>query len=218
MNRENVAGLHPGRGVLIRAVDGELPDAERRTTQEHLAACEQCHFLYEQLRRLSTELETLVSSASFPVAFEDRQELWRQMEARESSRVSRAESAESNFRFILRRFGWSMALAASLAFAVIIMPHVNRKPGSEQPPVVTQTSALEIDGESFIPLPYSNPDLPVNSSRIVQMQVPVSSLTEAGIVFEPVANGYRNADRTVLADVLIGADGQPLGVHILGVD
>ena len=50
------------------------------------------------------------------------------------------------------------------------------------------------------------------------MQVPVSSLTAAGIVFEPVSIGASSADRTVLADLLIGTDGQPLGVHILGVE
>jgi len=47
------------------------------------------------------------------------------------------------------------------------------------------------------------------------MQVPVSSLADIGISSEPVVNEAFNQDRTVLADVLLGADGQPLGVHVV---
>jgi len=64
-------------------------------------------------------------------------------------------------------------------------------------------------------LPYSNPDLPASAPRIVQMQVPVSSLANIGISMEPAVNEILNQDRTVLADVLLGADGQPLGVHVV---
>jgi hypothetical protein len=45
--------------------------------------------------------------------------------------------------------------------------------------------------------------------------VPVSSLADIGIALEPVANQVLNQDRSVLADVLLGADGQPLGVHVV---
>ena len=85
-------------------------------------------------------------------------------------------------------------------------------------PTRVTTAALEIEGESFIALPYSNPDLPISSSRIVQMQVPVSSLAEAGVVFGPISNTAAAADRSVLADVLLGLDGQPLGVHVLEIE
>ena len=79
----------------------------------------------------------------------------------------------------------------------------------------TVASAIEVGGESFVPLPYSNPDLPVNESRIVEMQVPVSALNDIGIVLESVSNRESASDRSVLADVLMGTDGQPLGVHVL---
>ena len=46
----------------------------------------------------------------------------------------------------------------------------------------TLANAIEVGGETFVPLPYSNPDLPVNESRIVEMQVPVSALNDIGIV------------------------------------
>ena len=64
-------------------------------------------------------------------------------------------------------------------------------------------------------LPYSNPDLSVNASHVVQMQVPVSSLTDAGLSFEPGSAEQAEFDHSVLADVLVGADGQPLGVHVI---
>jgi len=45
--------------------------------------------------------------------------------------------------------------------------------------------------------------------------VPVSSLADIGLGLEQVASEVSNQDRTVLADVLLGADGQPLGVHVV---
>ncbi len=217
MNPDHRAGMHLDRNVLVRAADGELPEAEMLRVQEHLATCEECSRMFEQLGWLSAELERLVHAVPVDGSFTDRQQLMRRMDARQGRRA-RVESADQNAGLVLRRFGWSMAIAATLALGVMIASHAKRKPIAEKTPVSLQASALDIDGETFIPLPYSNPDLPVNTSRVVQMQLPVSSLADAGIVFEPVAASYRTADRTVLADVLIGADGQPLGVHILGVD
>jgi hypothetical protein len=82
---------------------------------------------------------------------------------------------------------------------------------SETSPVGPAT--FELDGETFVALPDSNPGLPVNSARIVQMEVPVSSLADAGILVEAIAGDA--GDRSVLADVLLGADGEPRGVHVL---
>jgi hypothetical protein len=46
--------------------------------------------------------------------------------------------------------------------------------------------------------------------------VPVSTLASAGIFVEPVASGL--TDHTVLANVLLGIDGQPMGIHVLSVE
>jgi hypothetical protein len=121
----------------------------------------------------------------------------------------------------MRRFGWGMALAATLALGIILAPKPKSYSGESAqqaaslPGTGAASSAIEVDGETFIALPYSNPDLPVSAPRIVQMQVPVSSLTDVGIAVEPVANDLLNQDRAVLADVLLGADGQPMGVHVV---
>ena len=118
----------------------------------------------------------------------------------------------------MRRFGWGMAIAATLAIGIIVAP--KQKVAATRGPAAAQvapavSSAIEIDGETFVALPYSNPDLPAAAPRIVQMQVPVSSLADIGIGSDLVANEVLNQDRTVLADVLLGADGQPLGVHVV---
>ncbi len=74
---------------------------------------------------------------------------------------------------------------------------------------------IEVDGETFVPLPFSNPDLVSSGPHVVQMEVPASSLAEAGVVFEPLSSQTLAPDRSVLADVLLGVDGQLLGVHVL---
>ena len=218
MIRERTAASHLDISLLIRAADNELADAEALTARKHLAECRQCGRVFEDLGRLSGQIETLMASNAEHSSFADRQELARRLEQRAMACSAVSDSADRNARFILWRFGWSMALAASLAVGVIIAAHARKAPAVVKSPATVESAALEVDGETFIPLPYSNPDLPVSTSRVVEMQVPVSSLSDVGIVFEPVANGSHTTDRTVLADVLIGGDGQPLGVHILGVE
>jgi hypothetical protein len=119
---------------------------------------------------------------------------------------------------VMRRFGWGMAIAATLALAIVLAPKQKTtvKEGSPAPNKASAISnAIEVDGETFIALPYSNPDLSASAPRIVQMQVPASSLADIGIALDPVTNEVLNQDRSVLADVLLGADGQPLGVHVV---
>ena len=91
---------------------------------------------------------------------------------------------------VMWRFGWGMAVAASLALGIVMMPKHKDKTNSVEivQETATLTNAIEVGGETFVPLPYSNPDLPVNESRIVEMQVPVSALNDIGIVLEPVSS------------------------------
>jgi hypothetical protein len=60
--------------------------------------------------------------------------------------------------------------------------------------------------------------LPLNAPHIMQMRIPVSSLAAAGVSFEPSSSEVSPGDDSVLADVLLGIDGQPLGVHLTGVE
>jgi len=208
--------MHLSEDFLVKLMDDELSPSEVINARAHLAACDECSRAQKELQNLSGDIEALVSASSAAMPDRDRGRLVRAIETREVAAQVVARS--QNPATIFRRFGWGMGLAAMLALGIMLAPRTKERIIAETPPMAEQTTTLEVDGENFIPLPYSNPDLPISSSRIVQMQVPVSSLTAAGIVFEPVSIGASSADRTVLADLLIGTDGQPLGVHILGVE
>jgi hypothetical protein len=197
--------------LLIRAIDDELAGSEIAVVESHLSRCEECRQKLQALRSLSARVETAVMNVVPEQLPEHRESLVRALESREHGAASQRHTG-------IRRFGWGMAIAASLALAVFFgtqwthRTEINMSAGVRD---AQATSAIEVDGETFIALPYSNPDLPMGAPHIVQMQVPVSSLADAGIVFEPISNRVAAPDRSVLADVLLGIDGQPLGVHVL---
>jgi anti-sigma factor RsiW len=204
---------HLANDVLIRALDDELAPKEAALVESHLSGCEECNRRSAGFRSLSGHIESFVASEPESRVAE-REVLVRKLESQAPRVLVRPRSSK-----LTRTIGWAMALAASLAVIAILSPRSNRpaKPTSVAIAQV-QSGTVEVDGESFISLPYSNPDLPAAAAHIVQMQVPVASLTAAGIVFEPVSNGAPGSDRSVLADVLLGMDGQPLGVHVLSFD
>jgi Putative zinc-finger len=202
---------HLTSAVLIKAMDAELTSGEVASVTEHLAQCEECREKHEGFRRASLAIESGIAAVPAGDPLSDRESLRQILEARHTARL-RVHAPER----VLRRFGWGMAIAAGLALAIIMAPR-NKNTAAKQysVPAATLTNAIEVGGEVFIPLPYSNPDLPVNESRIVEMQVPVSALNDVGIVLESVSYRESVSDRSVLADVLMGTDGQPLGVHVL---
>jgi hypothetical protein len=204
---------HLRNDLLIKALDEELSGCERVAVEAHIATCEKCRDKLEELRCFSDGVETLVGSC-IPVYPADARE---NLASRMNEICSRPTHAAP--RKLVWQIGLGMGIAATLALAVLFAPHYHQatKPlGSSA--VAAQSNTFEIDGETFIALPYSNPDLPLAGPHIVEMQVPVASLQDAGIVFEPVSNEISAPDRSVLADVLLGMDGQPLGVHILETD
>jgi len=190
--------------LLVRSVDEELSEEEDTLVTAHIEQCRECQREIAAIKGVSRQLESVVNSAPVLQHAHDREQFV----------VKPIRQAPEK---VMRRFGWGMAIAASLALGIIIAP----KP---KPQVSESTSlarvvpgasgAIEVDGESFITLPYSNPDLPSVAPRIVQMEVPISSLADIGISLEPISS-QANQDRSVLADVLLGADGQPLGVHVV---
>ena len=191
--------------LLVRAIDQELSPAELDWLPAHIAACSACSNERQALENVSYDIQSVVNSTPTVEHSGDR-ERW--------AAVKPIRQAPDR---VMRRFGWGMAIAATLAIGIIFAPH-QRPFGSD--PVTPHASAavsnaIEVDGETFVALPYSNPDLPASAPRIVQMQVPVSSLADIGLGLEQVASEVSNQDRTVLADVLLGADGQPLGVHVV---
>ena len=206
---------HLSNGVLVQFIDDELPAAEAAHAKKHLAQCPACSARYSELRRISSNFDEFVDSLRPSVRLAERQEL--------SSKLDRVSGTPVPHKSVQRpvRFGWwGLGAAAALTIGVLYLPSSIRTNGeAKSAPMAKQsTSAFEIDGETFVSLPFSNPDLPVNARRIVQMQVPVSSLAEAGIVVEPITSQVAQPDGSVLADVLLGLDGQPLAVHVVSFD
>lgn len=204
---------HPEDGLLIQYLDGELPENQFARLRLHLASCSQCRSKQDEFVRLSNRVEVLIGGTAVESPADSRANLARALVG------ERGPTAASEMSIkVMRRFGWGMAIAAGLAAGIVLIPHGSKidesVPVAKTPAVVSQS--IYVNGESFIALPYSNPDLPISAPRIVEMQIPASSLASAGLFLEPVANGV--ADRTVLANVLLGLDGQPIGVHVLSAE
>jgi hypothetical protein len=200
---------HVSDDVLVRLLDDELPQEEAVAAQTHVELCTECGKRYADLRDASNQFDGFAGAIEVPFSESERNTLALLLNTQRdvSQPPKRAQY-----------FGWAIAIAASLIIGLLIAPRFwHGEVGATNTAAARQpASLLDVDGESFIALPYSNPDLPVPTHRIVRMQVPVSSLIDAGVHFEAISNEAVSRDESVLADVLLGIDGQPLGVHVLG--
>jgi anti-sigma factor RsiW len=204
---------HLSQELILSVLDDELTPGHRLVCESHLAVCDLCRQKLADLHDFSMQIETLVQSTPVPPMEGSRQQLQKEIEAKSVRKPVLPHPGQ-----VMRRFGWGMGIAATLAFVVLTASRHELPPQAldNSSPVSSAVQApIEVDGEVFVPVPSSNADLSTAAPHIVQMQVPVSSLADLGIVFEP-ANP--EADRSVLADVLVGADGQPRGVHVIGLE
>ncbi len=200
---------------LVRAIDDELLPHEISAVESHLANCEVCKQRHAEIVRVSGDIESLMTATVPEAASGDREVLARRLETVQAHNV-----APIPRRNMARPLWWGMGIAAAVLLTAFIGSRAFHVPAQDHAAVSMYSpgTILQVDGETFIPLPYSNPDLPITAPHIVEMEVPVSSLAGAGLVFEPVSNGISGPDRSVLADVLMGLDGQPLGVHVLSME
>jgi anti-sigma factor RsiW len=223
--KSSIDGNHLSQDFILRMLDDELPAAERLECESHLASCESCRKALASFHDFSLRIEAAIQSTPMPVMDQARRNL--QDVLIEGSRQAASGMGMNNPGKVMRRFGWGMGIAATLAFAILMAPRGELAPQPERSspaPALgsAQTATIEVDGETFAPVPFSNSDLSTAAPHIVQMQVPLSSLADIGIVVEPVTNRAAAAgdegERSVLADVLVGADGQPRGVHVLNFE
>ena len=202
---------HVSDDQLVRMIDDELTRPESTLVESHLGHCDECSRRHRELRSLSVRIEAGIAANVSWDSGAERESLRQALEARER------KIASARPRKVLQKFGWGMAVAAMLSLGILFGPQWTHR--TKSPNAVAehgQTNAtFDVDGETFAALPYSNPDLPVTSPHIVQMQIPVSSLTDAGIMLQPISSQISSPDASVLADVLLGTDGQPVGVHFL---
>ena len=200
---------HPANDLLILSIDDELPESQASLVAAHLSNCADCSRRYREFLDLSKRLEALQLETMPPASYGERESLNRKLQPRE---VSNRQS----FDRILRRFGWGVGIAAALAIAITLAPRTKTLPTPAAARSTAQDSTnFEVNGETFVSLPYSNPDLPLAGPHILQMRVPAYELASAGISLGPTESVAAGSDGSVLADVLLGADGQPLGVHVV---
>lgn len=204
---------HFSNDILVRFLDDELPSSEAAAVEHHLNACAECRQRYHDFGGLSKSIENFVAGIAPQYTRTERDTLALLLNAD-------GRSGARPHQKVLQRFAWGMALAASLVLGVFIAPqlrHAQLNTSTLSSETQQSSALLEVDGETFVPLPYSNPDLPP-TTHIVQMQIPVASLADAGVHFEAISNEIPGSDDSVLADVLLGMDGQPLGVHVLSAE
>ena len=203
---------HLNTELLVRALDDELTSSERIEAESHLATCSECQANYRELGVLSVNFEAFVAERPVPPVGAERRDLEQDLIRREFGAAT-----GSNLRQWPRPASFILAIAASVIFALLFLPRTPQKEGGGKAFVSGEfsPSTFEADGETFVSLPYSNASLPMNAHHVVRMQVPVSSLLDAGVIFEPISNEVTSGDRSVLADVLLGVDGEPLGVHVV---
>ena len=218
--KSSMSSDHLSQELIVRVLDDEVTPAQRLECEAHLSCCEHCQKALASLQEFSLEIDQSVHSFPIPNMDMVKRDIQKQIE----SQTVAAPVVQHPGR-VMRRFGWGMGIAATLAFGVLLAPR-HEVPSENmgkttQVAGAAQTPTIEVDGESFLPVPYANADLSTAAPHIVQMEVPVSSLSEIGIVYEPITNRVsdsQDAERSVLADVLMGADGQPRGVHIVGYE
>ncbi|HEX4771307.1 MAG TPA: zf-HC2 domain-containing protein [Bryobacteraceae bacterium] len=206
------ASGHVANDVLIRFLDEEMSPVEANLVEAHLTVCEECKARYREFGAVSVRVEALVSSVPVSIADGERDVLARQLH------LSKKIKSPRGWTRFASGAGWSLAAAAGLVLALLFLPGRHGTTMSRMPGIIDagRPQTFQVSGETFVALPYSNAEIPVSAPHIVEMQVPVSSLSEAGVIFEPVSLEQANPDRAVLADVLFGVDGEPLGVHVIG--
>jgi len=199
--------------LLVRDLDEELSPSEAAVVDAHLASCAGCKQRYQEWSALSINVGSAFEELATDGVPAHRHALDRALSAG-------ARAGGPNAATVVQRFGWAVGLAAALIVGLLLWPQMRNK-GE----ISSQSSAaragvqdfgdtLELNGETFTRLPYSNPDLPLGGVHVVRTRIPMASLAAAGVRVEPISYEVSVPDRSVAADVLFGMDGQPLGVHI----
>ena len=115
-------------------------------------------------------------------------------------------------RTILKSSVLMMAFAVAVSVPVWQLAMLSA-PSPQSPP--TRSATLASDGElvtAFYPLEYSM--VPMSSSRLIRMEVPLSALAAFGLSDATETSGP-TVSNTLLADVLVGDDGLARAVRFV---
>jgi hypothetical protein len=205
------------RQALLELARG-VPGVEAGEAEAHLHSCASCAAFLRRQRDLSAAVQALSADARSWTASTG-------VEKRLADAFATAQAVRP--ASIGRRVAdWRYALATAAAVVVFILaaawwsdstiaPGVQLAPRSEpagdaarpQPPGhgPEQVGAIE-----FVMIPAAAGLPPLESARIIRMEVPVSALPDYGL--QVVSDGRRAA---VEADLLVGQDGLARGIRLL---
>ena len=192
--------------LLVRAMDDELSAAEAEWVPAHMAQCAACCSERETLELVSANVNTVVDRTPVIGQIRDRHQL------------AALNSAKHTPALVMRRFGWGMAIAATLAIGIIVAPKHGLGPAdgpASRTSATAANNAIEVDGETFVALPYRILIYPQFLRGLCKCKFLFPRWQTLASVWGMWPTELSNQDRTVLADVLMGADGQPLGVHVV---
>jgi anti-sigma factor RsiW len=166
---------HLSTEMLLRHLDRELDAAEQSRAGAHLAACPECRTGLAKLRAVSNEIDEYAAELLVPEGPEQRRAL---IAALDRPMVMRPRKTYA-----------MIAMAASVLLAVSLsVPTRVQAPAPKAPP----------PNDTFIALPYSNPNLSNDGAVVMQVEVPRSAVAFAGV---PAGDG------PVKAEVVVGVDG-----------
>ncbi|PYT26767.1 MAG: hypothetical protein DMG57_20620 [Acidobacteria bacterium] len=189
--------------VVESARAGLQPDAQ---LQKHLRECPRCTDRWDDEQRLSAELRTMRDAAS------SRSEVRREAIMREFELAHGTVMRRS----VKLAFSIAAILLLTLALGQVWRNHrpadtIAQNPGSSAPGNEFEASVLTNvpEDDDFIAVPYAPPLAPGEFIRVVRTQLRPNALARMGI--------YVDASLSEMpADVVIGEDGFPRAVRVLG--
>jgi hypothetical protein len=227
---------HLTQEEMVQAMDGELASNAQAELELHLANCEDCLNRFERLVQLSESLKHVVETALVSVPPQARDRLTASIEASRSEvrvrppalwkwAAAAAGLAILMLLLVQQRPGAVREIAATKteppsarrepAVAAHALPSRTREARSPRHRPAKTARQIKADFFSiegaFIRLPYSDPSLPIQASDIIHVEVPLSSLANAGVIRAAPVPG----DPLVRADVLLGMDGQPSAIRLV---
>jgi Putative zinc-finger len=211
--------VHLSEDLIARVVDDELTPTERLFAEGHLAVCANCRQKRSEWAEIAERVQDLVLDHEPIVPANGRQRLVNALYQPKSQHPATARQESPAWW----RWGAVAAVAASLAFLISLPPVRTQLTALWSPSGhAAETAASQIENQSgsgdaertFIPLPYSGVELAEGEEEIVRVQMPVSALTNAGII---PAGAYAE-NSWVDADLLLGLDGQPQGIRLVNTD
>ena len=202
--------MHPSYEKFLAVLDGELGVVESSELKRHISNCAECDARWKLLAdgtKLIAEYHMAVLDRAVPAARRKHQwiplvlvagaaaallllSVWRPSPVKLEKPVPVVDSTKQETPV-------EKSLPLAIQPKVIVASHKKRE-------------KVAVEEAVFLPLPYSDPALPVDDSLVLRVELTAEALSVAGV---PVMNAQ--IGEPILADVLFGLDGQPRAIQFI---